>query len=415
VPLLTVAKIQSLKPRATVYRVTDNGGLSIEVRPTGSKLWRYRYRYFNRANMIGLGAFPAISLADARQARDAARALLRSGRDPSAERQAEHMRRKLATTNSFEAVARDWLEVKRHEWTSGQFEKELARLENHAFPWIGKHPIAEVGVIEIRPLLTRLVKGGHIEQAHRLRHELSRVFRFAVALMAATHDPAAALRETLPARPKQNYAAITDPAQAGELLRAIDGFGGTFPTACALKLSPMWFVRPGEIRAAEWQEFDLDAAEWVIPASRRKLKRSQKESARTLPHVVPLSTQAIRILRELHPLTGHGRFLFPGARDSRRPMSENTVNAALRRLGFDRDTMTGHGFRHMASTMLNELGFNGDVIERQLSHKEPGVRGVYNKAEHMPERRKMMQAWADHLDALRAAGDKVVSIGRKRA
>ena len=409
--MLTDKALRTLKPRATLYRRADGGGLCIEVAPSGSKLWRYRYRFMGKASMLSLGSYPDVAAPDARAARDAAKAILRAGSDPSAERQADKMRAKVSAENSFEAIAREWLEMKAHEWTPLQHAKERDRLQNHAFPWIGGMPIADIGVSEIRPLLARVVKRGHIEQAHRLRHELSRVFRYAVATERATRDPAADLRDTLPARSKQNYAAITEPAKVGELLRAIDGFGGTFPTACALKLAPLWFVRPGEIRGAEWPEFDLDGAQWVIPPSRRKLKKAQKDNPNTPPHIVPLSTQAIAILRDLRALTGTGRYLFPGVRDHRRPMSDNTINAALRRLGYNKETMVGHGFRHMASTRLNELGWNPDVIERQLSHKESGVRGVYNKAEHLAERRKMMQAWADYLDALRTSTN-VVSIKR---
>ncbi len=408
---LTDIAIRKAKSRAKPYKLFAGAGLYLEVMPSGAKYWRLKYRVAGREKRLALGVYPEVSLKEAEGQRDKQRVAIREGRDPSAERQTEKMRRKVAADNSFEAVASEWLEVKAHEWTALQHNKERDRLKNHVLPWIGKLPIADIGVAELRPLLSRIVKRGHLEQAHRLRHEISRIFRYAVATERAIRDPAADLRDTLPARPKQNYAAITEPGKVGELLRVIDAFGGTFPTACALKLAPLWFVRPGEIRAAEWSEFDLDAAQWVIPPARRKLKKAQKDNPNTPAHIVPLSTQAVAILRDLHALTGNGRYLFPGARDVHRPMSDNTINAALRRLGYDKETMTGHGFRHMASTRLNELGWNSDVIERQLSHKQPGVRGVYNKAEHLVERRKMMQGWADYLDGLRTGG-KVVAFRR---
>jgi len=267
---------------------------------------------------------------------------------------------------------------------------------------IGSLPVSDVGVAEIRPLLNRLVKRGHIEQAHRLRHQLSRVFRYAVATERGLRDPAADLRDTLPARQPQNYPTIIDPVQVGELMRAIDSFNGTFVVACALKLAPLWFCRPGEIRQAEWAQFDLDGEHpcYTVPPAIRKLRKAEKENPKTLPHIVPLSTQAIAILRELRPVTGRGRFLFPGARSTSRNMSDGAVNAALARIGY-KGIITGHGFRHMARTMLGELGWNPEALERQLSHKEPGVSGVYNKAQHLPERRKIMQEWADYLDTLR--------------
>ena len=408
---LTVPAVKA----AQVGKHFDGMGLFLDVKPSG-RYWRLKYRFAGKEKLLALGVFPEVTLAAARRGRDAARAMLREGRDPSAERRAGKLRDKVAADNTFKALALEWLEVKAHDWTQRQHDKERDRLENHAFAWIGGLPVADIGVAEIRPLLSRLVKKGHLDQAHRLRQELSRVFRYAVATERATRDPAHDLRDVLPAHSKKNFATITDPEKVGELLRAIDGFGGTFTVGCALRLAPLVFVRPGEIRAAEWSEIDLDhpdGARWVITPPRRKLKKRDKENPNTPPHIVPLSAQAVAILRELHPMTGRGRFLFAGARSTARPMSENTVNAALRRLGYDKDAMTGHGFRHMASTLLHELGFRKDAIERQLSHKEPGVAGVYNKAEHLPERQEMMQAWADYLDALRLDHGKVVAFKRK--
>lgn len=375
----------------------------MEVMPNGGKYWRMKYRHAGREKRLAIGVYPQISLKRALVERDRARLALYEDRDPSGERKMAKLKARTAADDSFKNVAEEWLDVRASGWTKKQLDKERARLKNHAYPWIGRLPIADVGVIEIRPLLLRLVKRDCIEQAYRLREQLSRIFRFAVATERAERDPAHDLRDTLPARPILNYAHIIVPEEVGGLMRAIEAFSGTFTVACALKLAPLWFVRPGELRAAEWSEFDLEGLHptWTIPPTRLKLKKSAKEDPKTAPHLVPLSRQAVAILKELKPLTGNQRYLFPGIRNRRRPMSENTINASLRRLGYDKDTMTGHGFRHMASTLLNEMGFRGDAIERQLGHKEPGVRGIYNKAEHLPERRRMMQAWADYLDKLR--------------
>lgn len=413
---LTATAVLKAKPSAKPVRHFDGGGLYLEVMPNGSRYWRMKYRHAGKEKRLAFGVFPAVSLAKAREEREKARAILADGRDPLAVAKSDKARKALSAGNTFKAIADDWLAVRANDWTPLQHLKEKSRLENHVYPWIGAMPVAELGVPEIRPLLDRLVKAGHVEQAHRLREQLSRVFRHAVANEQANRDPAHDLRDSLPARVYRRYATITDPSKVAELLRALDGFSGTFPVRCALLLAPLLFVRPGELRAAEWSEIDLQhpsGPRWTIPPARRKLKKAAKEHPNAPPHIVSLSTQAVAVLRELEPLTGNGRFLFPGARTRKRPMSENTVNAALRRLGYDKDAMTGHGFRHMASTLLNELGHNRDAIERQLSHKEPGVAGVYNLAELLPERQRMMQAWANYLDGLRAGSNNVVAIGNR--
>lgn len=394
-------------------KMADSGGLFLLMNPSGSKWWRLKYRFGGKEKLLSLGTYPDTGLADAREKRDVARKLLAQGVDPGAQRRAERVAGSDRAANSFEVIAREWLEVKQPEWTPGQFGKERDRLENHAFPRIGALPIADIGVAEIRPLLTHVVKQGHIEQAHRLRHQLSRVFRFAVATERATRDPAADLRDTLPARNPKNHPTITDPAKVGELMRAIDGFNGTFPVKCALQLAPLWFCRPGEIRMAEWTHFDLNGEHpiYSVPPANRKLKKAAKESSQTPPHIIPLATHALEILRELRQLTGHGRYLFPGGRDPKRHMSDGAINAALARIGY-KGIITGHGFRHMARTLLGEMGWSAEALERQLSHKEPGVAGVYNKAQHLPERRKIMQAWADYLDGLRA-GAEIVPLNSK--
>jgi len=282
------------------------------------------------------------------------------------------------------------------------------------FPWIGRRPIAELEAPELLSVLRRLVTRGTLNTAGRVRETISAIFRYAIATGRVQRNPAADLRDALPKATQKNFAALTNPAEVAELLRAIDGYQGLPVTFSALRLSPLLFQRPGEIRAMEWSELDLDAAEWRIPPSRRKLRKAAKENPRTLPHIVPLSTQAVQILRELQRLTGDGKLVFPSVRSRQRPMSDNTVNGALRRLGYSKEQMTGHGFRHMASTLLNELGWNPDAIERQLSHRDRDeVRGTYNLAQYMAERREMMQGWADYLDALKT-GANVVPI-RKRA
>jgi Integrase len=403
-PLTDIA-IRNAKSASKPLKLTDGGGLYLLLNPGGSRWWRLDYRFAGKRKTLSMGTYPDTGLKDARERRDAARKLLASGVDPGEHRKAEKAAGVDRAGNSFEVIAREWLALKQPEWTTSQYDKEKGRLENHAFPWIGTLPVAEVGVADIRPLLTRLVKRGHIEQAHRLRHQLSRVFRYAVATERALRDPAADLRDTLPARQPENYPTIIDPVQVGELMRAINGFSGTFVVECALRLAVLWFCRPGEIRQAEWAHVELDSAHpaYSVPPIIRKLRKAQKESPKTLPHIVPLSTQAIAILRELRLVTGRGRYLFPGARSAKRSMSDGAVNAALARLGY-KDIITGHGFRHMARTLLGELGWNPEALERQLSHKEPGVSGVYNKAQHLPKRRKIMQEWADYLDMLKAGG-----------
>lgn len=408
---LTDTAIRKAKPSERPRKLFDGGGMYLEVDPRGGKWWRLKYRLDGKEKRISLGIYPDTSLALARQKRDEARALLANGKDPSAERRSTKAdARATAATelNTLEAVANEWLAVKKHEWTEKQHAKEQSRLTNHAFPWIGKAPIRSVVVADIRPLLDRLVKRGHLEQAHRLRFQLSRIFQFAVANEYCEHDPAGDLRALLPTRRKQHFPTITDPQKVGELLRSIHGFDGTDVVGAALRLAPLLFVRPGELRSAEWSEFDFSDASnpmWAIPPKRRKLRRAEKESASTPPHLVPLSTQAVEILTGLKPLTGHRTHVFPGLRDPKRPISDNTLNAGLRRLGYDKDTIVAHGFRHMASTLLNELGYSADAIEAQLSHKQAGVRAVYNRAQYMVERRRMMQDWADYLGRLQNADD----------
>jgi len=381
--------------------VTDGGGLYLLLNPNGSKWWRLKYRYEGKEKLLSLGVYPDTGLADAREKRDAARKLLAAGVDPGSQRKAQKAAGEERLANSFEVVANTWLEGQRRTLATVTFEKAERNFRVLVYPWLGKRPVSEIEPPEVLACLRRIEAGGHHETAHRMKQRIAQVYRYAIAHGLAKSNPAADLSDALQPIASKSRAAITDPSEVGGLLRAIETFHGQFATTCALKLAPLVFVRPGELRKAEWPEFDLDAAEWRIPGEKMKMREE---------HVVPLSMQAVAILRELYPLTNTGRYLFPGARDRKRPMSENTVNAALRRLGYDGETMCGHGFRAMASTRLNEMGWAPDVIERQLAHAERNkVRAAYNRASYLAERRKMMQAWADYLDGLRVGG-KVVAF-----
>jgi integrase len=403
--MLTDAKLRALRPRDSLYRVADAQGLAVEVPPVGALRWRFRYRFEGKAKMLSLGTYPTISLAQARQRRDAARATLAQGVDPSAERQATKQAKTQESlpVATFRAVAEQWMA--RQDVAAVTLYKARWMLETFLYPDLGERPIAEITPRELLDTLRKVEDRGLLDTARRTRVKAGQVFRYAVLEGLAESDPTASLRGALKQPRVKHHAAVVEPTKVGELLRAIDGFTGQYVTLCALKLAPLVFVRPGELRQAEWSEFDLDEAMWRIPGERMKMKA---------PHLVPLSTQAVSLLRELREFTGHGRYVFPGLRTASRPMSENTVNAALRRLGYSTDEMTGHGFRTLAATRLNELGWNPDAIERQLAHAESNkVRDAYtHAAQYLDERKRMMQAWADYLDGLRAGG-KVIALNRK--
>lgn len=400
----------------------DGGGLYLHVMPNGSRLWRLKYRHAGAERLLALGVFPEVTLAEARKGRDEARALLRDGKDPMAERRAREAQAKahaeqakVEGRETFGAVAEEWLAIKSAGWVPTQTAKESLRLRNHLLPWLGKLPVRKVGVAELRPILDRITKAGHIETAHRVRGMASAILRHAVQTGRADHDGAADLRGYVPESPTRHYGNIRQPAEVARLLHAIDGFGGTLPVRCALRLAPLFFCRPGELRGMQWAELELDHPDgprWVIPPARRKLRKRLKEHMDTPPHVVPLCRQALTILDELRPLTGESRYVFPSARGAGRPMSDGAINVALRSLGYAAGEMTGHGFRHMARTLLAEMGWPREVCEAQMSHAVRGVEGVYNKAQHLPERAKMMQQWADYLDQLREGGN-VVPMRRK--
>jgi integrase len=399
--MLTDTAIRAAKPREKAYKLFDDRGLYLEVTPTGSRLWRLKFRYDGRENRLALGAHPSTSLKQARERRDAARRLLDEGIDPSSKRKAE----KLATANTFEAVAREWLALQKGKLAPATYEKAEWTFGTLVFPYIGSRPIAKLGPGEVLKVLKRIEHRGIHETAHRTRQRCAQVFRFAVQTERAERDVTADLRGALAPVVSEHHAAVTAPARVGELLRAIDGYSGHAVTAYALKLAPLLFMRPGAFRRAEWTEFDLDSKEphWRIPGGKMKMGEQ---------HVVPLATQAVELLRELRLLTGSGTYVFPSLRSKLRPMSENTINAALRRMGYNSDEMTGHGFRTLASTNLNEQGYHPDLIELQLAHAERNkVRAAYNKAQRLPQRRQMMQAWANYLDGLRA-GANVIPLKR---
>ena len=391
---LTDTRIRRTKAGATPTRISDGDGLYLLVQPNGSTLWRFDYILQGRRNTISFGSYPEVPLALARQRRAEARAKVAAGIDPSRERQ--EARQAAEQVRTFGEVADEWLERQRHVLAPTTFEKASWMLKTLVGPWLGKRPIREIEPPELLTVLRRIEVRGKHETAHRTKQRCGQVFRYAIATGRAHRDPSADLRDALTPVRSEHRAAVTDPAQVGKLLKAIDAFDGTFVVRSALQLAPLVFVRPGELRRAEWSEINLDAAEWRIPAERMKMREA---------HIVPLSTQAVAILRELRPLTEHSRYVFPSIRTQTRPMSDGTINAALRRLGYNSDQHVGHGFRAMASTLLNEMGWPPDVIERQLAHAPRNkVRAAYNRAQHLAERRKMMQAWADFLDGVRRKG-----------
>jgi integrase len=389
-PPLSDTAIKAAKPSTTPLRLSDERGMYLLLNPDGSRWWRLDYRIFGKRKTLSLGVYPDVSLKVARERRETARVDIAAGIDPSAKRQAA----KQAPANSFEAVARVWFDKFKPQWVDSHADKIIRRFERDIFPWIGEHAIESIKAPDVLTVVRRIEARGALETAHRALQNCGQVFRYAVATGRADRDPSGDLRGAVPPSKGKNHAAITEPPRIGELLRAIDGYQGTLVTRAALRLSPFVFVRPGELRRAEWVEMNLDASEWRIPASRMKMKE---------PHIVPLAKQAVAILRELQPQTGDGRYVFPSARSAQRPMSENAILAALRRMGYGNDDMTGHGFRAMARTVLDEvLGQRVDWIEHQLAHAVKDANGrAYNRTAHLPQRHKMMQMWADYLDKLR--------------
>lgn len=388
---LTDTAIRNARPGDRPRKLFDGDGLYLYLSTTGHRAWRFKYYIEGREKHLHFGRYPEISLKAARERRLEARRALETGNDPGVILQAE----RAARSETFEALAMEWLGVQRNKLTLKTYENKRDRSVAFVFPYLGKRPIASIKPLDVLDVLKRIEERGRHETAHRVRSECGNVFRYAVVTGRAERDPTVDLRGAIAAVVRRNRPAIVDPARIGELMRAIAGYRGDVSTEFALKLLRLTFVRPGELRLAEWPEFNLKAAEWRIPAARMKMREL---------HVVPLSSQALTLLKDLHVLTGSGRLVFPSIRSRDRPISDNTLNAALRRLGFGGDEMVAHGFRSMASTCLNEQGWHPDLIELQLAHAERNEsRGAYNRAQRLPERRRMMQVWADYLDGLRVA------------
>lgn len=402
---LTAKKIENAKPAAKPQRLWDSGGLYIEVAPSGGKWWRWKYRFDGKERRISFGTFPESSLSEARGHRDDARKLLKAGTDPGAHRQAEKKRERLVEADAFEAVAREWYQKQVNVWVPRHAADVLRRLNSNLFPDLGDKPIGEITAPQLLAAVRKIEFRGAHDLAHRVLQVASQIFRYGVATGRCERDLAPDLRGALTPHKAQSQAAVK-PEELPALMRAIEGYdggkiGGERATKLALKLLALTFVRTNEMIGARWSELDLDGkqATWTIPGERMKMKEE---------HVVPLARQASAVLSELRSLAGESEYVFPG-RNREKPMSNNTLLFALYRLGY-KGKMTGHGFRAVASSKLNEIGFRPDVIERQLAHKEPNkVRRAYNKAEYLPERRKMMQTWADLLDTLCASDKKVIS------
>jgi integrase len=390
---LTHYALLNAQPREKSYRLFDSHGLYLQVSPSGGKWWRVKYRFRGRENCLSVGAFPAVALKTARQRCMELRTQLAAGVDPGAERRLAKQR--LARKDeSFEVIAREWYAAFSRNWSPAHGDRVLRRLETYVFPWVGKVPIREVTAMNVLDCLRRLEQQNTHETARRVLRYCSQTLRYAIITGRAETDVLSQLRGALAPRKTRHLASVKEPQKVGALLRAIDEYDGRLVTKFALRFAPLVFVRPGKLRRAAWRDFDFLQREWRIPADQMKARQ---------PHIVPLSGQAMALLRELQPLTGASPFVFPGERSPERPMSNNTLNAALRRLGYGHEDMTAHGFRSMASTLLNELDWSSDAIERQLAHGErDGVRAVYNYAQYLPERRRMMQAWSDYLDHLRS-------------
>ena len=400
---LTDITIRSAQPGNKTRKMFDGRGLYLEVAPRGGKYWRLKYRFGGKEKRLSLGVYPDVSLKEARHRCEDARRLLSREIDPSEHRQAMKAAKAQQASNSFEAVAREWFAKHTRNWAHSHSSRIINRLERDIFPWLGGKPMDAIAAPQVLVVIRRVEQRGALETAHRALRNCGQVFRYAVATGRANHDPTWVLRGALPPVKGGHFAALTEPKKIGPLLRVLDDYKGSLIVRCALRLAPLVFVRPGELRRAEWNDIDLEAAEWRFTVTKTDTS-----------HLVPLSRQALEILHELYPLSGRGRYVFASARTPKgdRPMSDNAVLAALRRLGIGKEEMTGHGFRAMARTLLDEvLGFRPDFIEHQLAHavRDPHGR-AYNRTAHLPERRKMMQAWADYLDQLKADGGGTNSL-----
>ena len=407
-------KAAKCPPDKRFQKVAIGQGLLLQVNADGSKWWRFRYSFQATEKMLSLGVYPDVTLKAAGERRDELRALLREGIDPGAERKREKAATVALTANALESVAREWHQLQTVKWSASHAERIMRRFEREVFPWLGSRDIATIEPPDVLQILRPLEKRGINETAHRVLESLGQVFRYAIAIGKATRNPCADLKGALAPVQTEHMAALIEPKEVGALMRAIEGHKGSPAVRVALRMSAMLFQRPGEIRGMAWAELDLDAAMWTIPADRMKRRKQDKLNGQ--PHLVPLPKQAIALLRHLHPVTGHGKFCFPGQRDHDRPMSENTINAALRSLGYASDQMTAHGFRATARTIMAEaLNIDPNVIEAQLAHavRDPLGR-AYNRTTYLPQRKTMMQAWADYLDTLEA-GANVIQFASKAA
>lgn len=405
---LTDTAIRKAKPGDREWKLADEKGLYLLITPGGSKLWRLKYRLNGKEKKLALGAYPDLGLKEARERRDSARKQLEAGTDPALAKQQAKVATMLGAASTFAAVADEYIHRMEQEQRAEVTVAKLRWLLTLLTPAIGARPIADISPHELLAVLKKIEQSGKRETASRMRAFASRVFRYAVATARASNDPAQMLLGALVPPKVKHHAAITDPKAVGELLRAIDGYQGQPTTLFALRLTPHIYQRPGEVRGMQWAEIDFDQAVWTIPAGRMKMRE---------PHHVPLSKQALDLLREIQTLTGNGTYVFPSVRSASRPMSENTVNGALRRLGYGGDEMTAHGFRSTASSLLNESGkWNPDAIERALAHREANqVRAAYHRSIYWPERVAMAQWWSDHLDLLRKGADIVPFHSATRA
>lgn len=393
---LTDTAVRKARPRTKPIKLFDERGLFLLIAPNGGKWWRFRYRFGGKEKLLSLGTYPDVGLKTARDRRDEARKHVADGIDPAENRKAMKAAKADQAANSFEVVAREWFEKRKQAWAENHSDKIIRRFERDVFPWIGAKPVADITAPELLAMVRRVEGRGAVETAHRALGNCGQVFRYAIATGRAVSDPCRDLRGALTPVKGGHFAAVTQPGKLGELLRTLDGYQGSIVVACALRLAPLVFVRPGELRKARWADINLDGAEWRYTVTKTNTQ-----------HIVPLSTQAVAILHDLHPLTGTGSFVFPSARSIKRPMSDNAILAAMRRMGIAKEDMTGHGFRATARTILDEvLEVRPDLIEHQLAHavKDPNGR-AYNRTAHLPARREMMQQWADYLDTLKAASN----------
>ena len=400
---LSDISIRNANKKEKPYKLSDSGGLFLLISTTGGKLWRYSYRLEGKQKTLALGIYPDVGLKEARELHAAARKLLATGIDPNENRKSNKAAKKLNAANSFELIAREWWQSHMKNKAYSHKEKVIRRFELYIFPWLGKKPISDITAPQFLEVIKRIEKQNKLETAHRTLQTAGQVFRYAVQKGAVSRDVTADLKGALPATTVKHMAAFTEPRDVAELLRALDGFNGTLTVQCAIKLAPLVFVRPSELRMAKWSDIDLEAGTWQYLVSKTKTN-----------HIVPLSNQAVAILKEIHPLSGHGEYVFQGGHSPLKPMSESAINAALKRMGYDTKTqITGHGFRAIARTILHErLNIDPAIIEHQLAHKVPDTLGsAYNRTKFIDQRKAMMQTWADYLDSLKL-GTNVVSINK---